>query len=137
MQFFPHSCYGLHVPCIPGTGKGSNNPFFTNWGETMSTDKIVLIIGLILAIIAAFVTNIYLTIAVVIVGIAVGILCVTDPERLLFLVLAITLAAVAGAIDVIPVVGPYITVILTSISILISAAAATVIVRVLVEKVTP
>lgn len=103
----------------------------------MSTDKIVLVIGLILAIIAAFVANAYLTMAVVIVGIIVGILCVMDSERLLFLVLAITLAAVAGAIDVIPVVGPYITAILTSTSVLISAAAATVIVRILVEKVTP
>jgi hypothetical protein len=125
------------VPCIRGTGKGNNNPFFTNWGETMSTDKIVLIIGLILAIIAAFVMNTYLTIAVVIVGIAVGILSVTDSERLVFLVLAITLAAVSGAINIIPVVGPYITAILTSTSVLISAAAATVIVRILVEKVTP
>ena len=137
MPFSFHSCYGLRVLCVTSMEQGNNNLIFTNWGETMSTDKIVLIVGLILAIIAAFVANIYLAIAVVIVGIAVGIMCVADAERLLFLVLAISLAAVAGSIDVIPVVGPYVTAILTSISMLISAAAAAVIVKIIVEKVTP
>ena len=103
----------------------------------MSADKIVLIIGLILAIIAAFVTNAYLGMAVVILGIIVGIMGVTDSERLLFLVLAIALATVAGSIDVIPVVGHYVTAILTSVSALISASAATVIVKIIIEKVTP
>jgi hypothetical protein len=92
---------------------------------------------LILAIVAAFLANEYLAMAVVIAGIAVGLMCVADSEQLLFLVLAVALAAVASSIDVIPVVGPYVTTILASVSALINAAAAAVIVKIVVVKAIP
>ena len=100
----------------------------------MDTAKIVRIVGLVVAIAAAFVTIPYIGLIIVVVGIALGYLAVTEDHRLLFLVIAVALAQVAGAFGEIPAVGTYITDIMTNVSSIVNAAALTVILMVVRDR---
>jgi hypothetical protein len=103
----------------------------------MSPAKIVRIVGLVLVLVAAFIPTIpYIAIALAIVGLVVGYYVQTDNRGLLLLIVIALTSGVAGALGVIPVIGMYLTPILTSLGALLSAAAVTVIVTVIYERLT-
>ena len=104
--------------------------------NTTNAMKLVLIAGLALAVIAAFVTVPYAAFALVALGVLLGFLGIGDPNRLLFLMLAVALATVTGALEAVPEIGHFLTAILQNISAMISAAAVIVIGKVLAAWVT-
>jgi len=101
----------------------------------MSANNIVRILGLLAAVIAAFTAYPYAATVIAILGL-VGGYFVAAGDRTAFLVLAVALAAVHGAIDGIPGVGMYVTSILGQVSSLVSAGAVTVIVVHIYEELT-
>lgn len=101
----------------------------------MSANNIVRILGLLAAVIAAFTAYPYAATIIAILGL-VGGYYVGAGDRTAFLVLAVALAAVHGAIDGIPGVGMYVTSILGQVSSLVSAGAVTVIVVHIYEELT-
>ena len=92
----------------------------------MNAAKIIRLLGLVVAVVAAFVTIPYVAVALAVLGLIVGFFVQKD-ERLLFLVLVVALATVVGALGGIPTIGAYLTGILTNLSALLTAAAVTVI----------
>ncbi len=100
----------------------------------MDTAKIVRIVGLVVAVAAAFVAIPQIGLIIVVVGIALGFLAVEEDHRLLFLVIAVALAQVAGSFGAIPVVGEYVTNIMTNVSSIVNAAALTVILMVIKDR---
>lgn len=101
----------------------------------MSANNIVRILGLLAAVIAAFTAYPYAATVIAILGL-VGGYYVGAGDRTAYLVLAVALAAVHGAIDGIPGVGMYVTSILGQVSSLVSAGAVTVIVVHIYEELT-
>ena len=105
----------------------------------MSASNIVRILGLLAAVVFAFVGVDegfqYGGAIIAILGL-VGGYYVGAGDRTAYLVLAVALAAVHGAIDGIPGVGMYVTSILGQVSSLVSAGAVTVIVVHIYEELT-
>lgn len=101
----------------------------------MSLTNGIRILGLLAAVIAAFTAYPYAATVIAILGL-VGGYYVGAGDRTSFLVLAVALAAVHGAIDGIPGVGMYVTSILGQVSNLVSAGAVTVIVVHIYEELT-
>lgn len=101
----------------------------------MDAMRIVLIVGLALALIAAFVTVPYGAFALIVLGLALGLLGIGDADRLLFLMLAVALAMVAGSLEAVPDIGAFLTAILENVSVFISAAAIVVIGKILATRV--
>ncbi len=101
----------------------------------MSPVKIIRIVALAVAIIAVFVTIPYVALIMVVLGLALGFMGVSSDERVLYLVFAVALAQVSGALGPIPAVGGYISDILANVSSIVNAAAAAVILTMLKERV--
>ena len=94
----------------------------------MDLVKIIRIVALIVAIVAAFVAIPYVGLIMVILGLAIGFMGVSEDRRLMFLVVAVALSGVAGSLGPIPAgVGGYLTDILTNTSAIINAGAVAVI----------
>ncbi len=102
----------------------------------MGVDKIVKLVGVLVAIIAAFVTIPYSAAIVALLGIA-GAWFIADEDRSRFLIAAVALTFAAAGLDAIPTVGPLITTALGGVSELFLAAAATVIVLGTVDRLKP
>ena len=102
----------------------------------MDTAKIVRIVALVIALAAAFVDIPQIGLIFAVVGIALGFLAVTEDHRLLFLVIAVALAQVSGAFGAIPAVGEYISNIMGNVSTIVNAAALTVILMVVKDRLT-
>jgi hypothetical protein len=102
----------------------------------MSAAKIARIIAIIVAIVAVFVTIPYAAAILAVLGLIVGFIGVEEERRLLYFVMAVTLTMVAGALGGIPMLGDYLTAILTNISAVINAGAVAVIVMIIYERVT-
>ena len=100
----------------------------------MSPVKIISIVALAVAIIAVFVTIPYVALIMVALGLALGFMGVSSDERVLYLVFAVALAQVSGALGPIPVVGGYISDILANLSTIINAGAAAVILTMFYER---
>ena len=101
----------------------------------MSPVKIIRIVALAVAIIAVFVTIPYVALIMVVLGLAGGFMGVSSDERVLYLVFAVALAQVSGALGPIPAVGGYISDILANVSTIVNAAAAAVILTMIKERV--
>ena len=101
----------------------------------MSITNIVRILGLLVAVVAAFITVPYAAILLVLLGLAAGWFVKKD-DRLLFLILAIAMALMAGSLGVIPAIGMYLTAILTNVSALLTAGAVAVVLLYLYETLT-
>jgi hypothetical protein len=102
----------------------------------MGVDKIVKLVGVIVAIVAAFVAIPYSAVIVALLGIA-GAWFIADDDRMRFLVAAIALNLAQGGLDAIPVVGPIVTTALGGVNGLFLAAAATVVVLGIVDRLKP
>lgn len=103
----------------------------------MSPAKIVRIVGLIVLLAAALIPDLpFIALAVTIVGLLVGYYVAKDNRAVLFLIVIALASGASGALGTIPVVGGYLTAILSSLGSLLSAAAVTVIVMIVYERIT-
>ena len=102
----------------------------------MDTAKIVRIVALVVAVVAAFVEIPQIGLIIAVVGIALGFLTVTEERRLMFLVTAVALAQVAGAFGGIPFVGEGVSNIMGNVSAIVNAAALTVILMIIKDRLT-
>lgn len=102
----------------------------------MDTVKIIRIVAVAVAIIAAFVAIPYIALIMIVLGLAMGLMGVPEERRLIFMVTAVTLASVAGALGPIPVIGEYLTAILTNLSAIVNAAAVAVILMIVKDRLT-
>jgi len=108
----------------------------TERGFSMGIDKIIMIVGLLVAIVAGFKAFPYSDVLVALFGI-VGAWFIAEENRMRFLVAAIALGVSYGALNAIPVVGPWLTSALGGISSLFYAGAATVVVLGIIDRVKP
>ncbi len=102
----------------------------------MGVDKIVKLVGVIVAVVAAFVAIPFSAVIVALLGIA-GAWFIADDDRQRFLVAVIALTLVQGGLDAIPTVGPFITTALGGLNGLLLAAGATVIVLGTIDRLKP
>ena len=102
----------------------------------MDAAKIIRLVALLVAVVAAFTNIPYAAEVMIVLGLAVGFHGVSEERRILFMIVAVTLAMVAGALDPLPVVGPYLTSILGNLSTIANAGAVAVIVMVFWDRVT-
>ena len=103
----------------------------------MGIGKIIQIVGVLVALVAGLIGGFPQSALVIAVLGAVGGWFIADDDRMRFLVAALALAMVHGALGPIPAIGEYITGALGGLSSLYNAAAVTVIVMALVEKLKP
>ena len=102
----------------------------------MDTIKIIRLAALAVAVIAAFVTIPYVALLMIILGLAIGFMGVPEERRMIYMITAVTLTAVAGSLGPIPVAGEYLTSILTNLSTIINAGAVAVILMIVKDRVT-
>lgn len=103
----------------------------------MGVGKIVQLVGVLVAVVAGLMGGFqYSGLVIVILGIAGGWFIAAE-DRSRFLIAALALIAVHGALGPIPGVGEYLTKALGGLSSLFNAAAATVIVVGVVERLKP
>ena len=102
----------------------------------MSAINIVRIIAIIVAVVAAFVAIPYVAAVLAILGLITGFVGVEEERRLNFLVMAVALTMVAGALNGIPFVGEHLTAILSNFSAVINAGAVAVILTIVYERIT-
>ena len=102
----------------------------------MDTIKIIRIAAVAVAIIAAFVAIPYIALILVALGLAIGFMGVPEERRLIFMVTAVTLASVTGALGGIPAIGEYLTAILSNMSAIINAGAVVVILMIAKDRIT-
>lgn len=103
----------------------------------MGVDKIVKLVGVIVAVVAGVIGGFpYSDLIIVLLGIAGG-WFIAEDDRMRFLVAALALIAVHGALGPIPAIGSYLTAALGGLSSLFNAAAATVIVLGTVDRIKP
>ncbi len=98
--------------------------------------KIVRIIALLVVLVAAFVSFPHAGLLMVFLGLVIGFIGVPEERRILYFIMAVTLATVAGTLGPIPMVGEYLTAILTNLSTVINAGAVAVILVIVYERVT-
>ena len=102
----------------------------------MGVDKIVMLVGVLVAVVGAFVGIPFGAAAVAILGIA-GAWFIAAEDRSRFLIAAVALGVSHAALNAVPFVGPYIGTALGGLSGLFMAGAATVIVLGTVERLKP
>ena len=102
----------------------------------MDVTKIVRLVAVIFAVVAGVVTIPQSPVIIAVLGL-VGGYFVEEERRLHFMVAALTLALVHGALGVIPFAGVYLTGALESLSALFNAAACTVIVMAIIDRLKP
>ena len=88
----------------------------------MTVQKIAALIGLVLALIAAFVTIPYASLLLAVLGLIVGWTIARD-DHVRVLVSALVLAMLAGTFGAIPEVGAYVTAIITNVASIAAGAA--------------
>ena len=103
--------------------------------NTANAIRIILIIGLVLALVGAFIDVPYATFLLIVLGLVLGFLGVGDSDPLVYLVMTVALATVANSLDGVPEIGGFFTAILSNVSVLISCAAVVVIGKILVSRV--
>ena len=102
----------------------------------MDTSKIVRLVAVLFAIVAALVTIPSSAVIIAVLGLAGGYF-IEEDRRVPYMILALTLALVHGALRPIPGIGIYLTDILASVSSLINAGACTVIVMQIIDRIKP
>jgi hypothetical protein len=100
----------------------------------MNLTKIIRIVALLVAVVAAFVMIPGVDIIFVVVGLAIGFMTVPEERRLIYMVTAVTLSMVAGSLGPIPAIGSYLTAILSNMSTIINVGAAAVILMIMKDR---
>tara|TARA_B110000003_G_C16496077_1_gene475468 strand:+ start:117 stop:434 length:318 start_codon:yes stop_codon:yes gene_type:complete len=103
----------------------------------MNPLKVVRLLTLAIAVIGAFVAIPEAALVMILIGVALGFLSdqADKDNRTFFLIFAIALASMSGAVDGLPVIGGYLTAILGNLSDIVSAAAVAVILMVIKDRV--
>ena len=102
----------------------------------MDLAKIIRLVAVLFAVVAGFVAIPQAAVIIAVLGIVVGYF-IEEDRRVPFMVATLTLALAHGSLGVIPMVGIYLTDILGSLSALFNAAACTVIVVTIIERLKP
>lgn len=103
----------------------------------MGIDKIIQLVAVLVAIVAGVMHGFpYSDVLIALFGIA-GAWFIADDDRMRFLVAAVALGVAYAGLNAIPAIGPYFTDALQGLSQLYYAAAATVVVLGLVNRLTP
>ena len=102
----------------------------------MDTIKIIRIVAMAIAVIAAFIEIPYIALAFIVLGLAVGFMGVPEERRLIYMVTAVTLALVVDSLGPIPAVGEYLTAILSNVSTIVNAGALAVILMIFKDRIT-
>ena len=97
--------------------------------------KLVRVAALLVALVAAFYPVWYAAIGLSFLGLAAGFMGVEEERRMSYLVMAIALTTVAGALDSLPVIGEMLTAFLTNLSTVINAGAVAVISMMIKDRV--
>ena len=103
----------------------------------MSPLKVVRLLTLAIAVIGAFVAIPEAALVMILIGVALGFLSdqADKDNRTCFLIFAIALGSMSGAVYGLPVIGGYVTAILGNLSDIVSAAAVAVILMVIKDRV--
>jgi len=99
----------------------------------MDVSRIVRLVAVLFAVVAGLVTIPAAEMVIAILGL-VGGYFVVDDRRMSFMIMTLTLALVHGALRPIPTLGIYLTDVLASVSALLNAAACTVIVMSIIDR---
>ena len=102
----------------------------------MDLAKIVRLVAVLFAVVAGLVAIPQSAVIIAVLGLVVG-WFVEEDRRLVYMVFALTLALVQGALSPIPAVGGYLTDMLASLSALANAGAVTVIVMTIIDRIKP
>ena len=102
----------------------------------MNLANILRIVVLLVAVVGAFVAIPQAALILVVLGLVAGFVGVEEDNRQNYLILAIALTTVAGALGGIPGGGGYISSILGDVSSAVNAGAVAVIVTIIYERVT-
>jgi hypothetical protein len=102
----------------------------------MSLVKTIRIAAILIAVIAAFAMIPGIDILLAVTGLALGFLTVRAEHRLSFLVSALALGAVAGALGPLPLIGEFLTKILANASAMLHAGAVGVILLIAWDSLT-
>lgn len=102
----------------------------------MSLQKIVLLVALVLALVATFVTVPQAATILAVLGLVLG-FWIVPGEHVRVIVSALALRAFSGTFGAIPNIGNYVTTILTFISILAAGAALMIVFRNLYARAKP
>lgn len=105
-------------------------------GESLKLEKLVGIIGLLLAIAAAFVTIPYIALLLLMAGLIVG-LSIAREDHVRVIVSALALATFAHLFDAVPEAGKYLSAIVGNVAILAGGGALMVIGRNLWARFNP
>ncbi len=98
--------------------------------------KIIRLAAIAVAVVAAFVAIPYVALILIVLGLAVGFMGVSEERRIVYMVTTITLATVAGSLGAIPMVGEYLTAMLTNLSSVLNAGAVAVIIMIIKDRLT-
>ncbi len=102
----------------------------------MGVDKIVKLVGVLVAVVGAFVAIPFGGAAVAVLGIA-GAWFIADEDRSRFLIAAVALSVAHSGLNAIPVIGPFVGTALGGLNGLFLAGAATVILLGIVDRLKP
>ena len=102
----------------------------------MNAVQIIRIVATVLAIVAAFVSIPYAILALALLGLANGFMGVAEERRLIYLVTAGVLSVSTDALDMVPVVGSYITAMFGNLSVALSAGVLAVVVMIVKDRIT-
>ncbi|MRX28270.1 hypothetical protein [Kangiella sp. HZ709] len=89
----------------------------------MKIGSIAFLVGLVIAVVGAFVSQEWFPIVLVVTGLVVGFLNVSGGESRRFLISAIAFLMAADALDTLPMVGAKVTDIMLNIGYMVGAAA--------------
>ena len=103
----------------------------------MSPLKIVRLVALAVAVIGAFIAIPEAALIMVIIGLIMGVMgdMADNTNRTYFLVLAVALSTVSGAAGAIPVAGDFVSAIMGNMSTIINAAALSVIIMAMKDRI--
>lgn len=100
-----------------------------------SPANIVRMLILLLAVVAAFVAVPYGAELLVVLGVVLGVIGVSEERRMMLLIMAVALGSTKGALATLPGVGEVLTGILGNVSIGLNGAALAVICSIIVDRV--
>jgi hypothetical protein len=102
----------------------------------MDAAKIIRLVALLVAVVAAFVIIPAVALILVILGLAMGFVGVPADRRLLFMVATVTLATVSGTLQPVPFIGDELTSILGNLSAIFNAGALAVLALIMKDRLT-
>lgn len=102
----------------------------------MNALKIIRLIALALAVVAAFATIPYAALGLAVLGLLNGFMGVPTERRMAYMVTALALAMSVNALDMVPTVGGYVTAIFGNFSAVLNAGVLAVVIMIVKDRLT-